>query len=71
MSGALQRRLNWSLSRTHAPAAVAERATYGSKDHEEELRQLDEVSRLPAEYPGWMLGMWSGARVKQLQDARS
>lgn len=38
---------------------------------EGELRSLDEVSRLPAEYPGWMLGMWSQARVQQLADARS
>lgn len=37
----------------------------------EELRQLDEVSQLSTEYPGWMLGMWSGARAKQLGDARS
>ncbi len=36
----------------------------------EELESLDEVSRLPAEYPGWMLEMWSGARAKQLADAR-
>jgi len=38
---------------------------------EEELRSLDEVSRLPAEYPGWMLGFWSQARVQQLADARA
>ncbi len=37
---------------------------------EDELKRLDEVSRLPAEYPGWMLEMWSGARAKQLADAR-
>lgn len=37
----------------------------------EELQQLDEVSRLPAEYPGWMLGMWGQARVQQLADAHS
>lgn len=38
---------------------------------EEELRQLDEVSQLPAEYPGWMLRMWSQARAQQLADAHS
>lgn len=37
----------------------------------EELKSLDEVSKLPAEYPGWMLDMWSGARAKQLTDARA
>ncbi len=36
----------------------------------EELKSLDEVSKLPAEYPGWMLDMWSGVRAKQLADAR-
>lgn len=36
----------------------------------EELEQLDRVSHLPAEYPGWMLEFWSGARTKQLADAR-
>ncbi len=36
----------------------------------DELRSLDEVSRLPAEYPGWMLQMWSQTRVQQLEDAR-
>jgi len=38
---------------------------------EEELRSLDEVSTLPAEYPGWMLDFWSQARVQQLADARA
>ncbi len=38
---------------------------------EEELRSLDKVSQLPAEYPGWMLSMWSAARAKQLEDSRS
>jgi len=38
---------------------------------EEELRSLDEVSKLPAEYPGWMLDFWSQARVQQLADARA
>lgn len=37
----------------------------------EELRSLDGVSQLPAEYPGWMLEMWSQARVQQLADAHS
>ncbi len=36
---------------------------------EEELRSLDQVSQLPAEYPGWMLTMWSQARAKQLEDS--
>ena len=33
----------------------------------EELRQLDEVSRLPAEYPGWMFDRQGEYRRKQLQ----
>jgi aryl-alcohol dehydrogenase-like predicted oxidoreductase len=36
----------------------------------EELALLEEVSQLPAEYPGWMLDTWSQARVQQLKDAR-
>lgn len=35
----------------------------------EELEQLDQVSTLPAEYPGWMLGRQGGARRKQLEAA--
>ncbi|WP_425147799.1 aldo/keto reductase [Deinococcus sp.] len=35
-----------------------------------ELQQLADVSALAAEYPGWMLDFWSGARAKQLADAR-
>lgn len=38
---------------------------------EEELRSLDEASKLPDEYPGWMLDSWSQARVQQLADARA
>ena len=38
---------------------------------EEELRSLDRVSQLPAEYPGWMLDFWSQARVKQLENSRT
>ncbi|MEH2392406.1 MAG: aldo/keto reductase [Nostoc sp.] len=37
---------------------------------EEELRSLDQVSQLPAEYPGWMLDFWSQARVQQLKNSR-
>ncbi len=37
---------------------------------EDELKTLDEISRLPAEYPGWMLEMWSAARARQLAEAR-
>jgi aryl-alcohol dehydrogenase-like predicted oxidoreductase len=36
----------------------------------DELRTLDQVSRLPAEYPGWMLASWDAGRTKQLHDAR-
>ncbi len=35
-----------------------------------ELRALDEVSRLPAEYPGWMLERQGEARRRQLLDAQ-
>jgi aryl-alcohol dehydrogenase-like predicted oxidoreductase len=36
-----------------------------------ELRALDEVSRLPAEYPGWMFERQGETRRKQLLEARS
>ncbi len=35
----------------------------------DELQKLDAVSRLPAEYPGWMLERQGGARRRQLADA--
>jgi aryl-alcohol dehydrogenase-like predicted oxidoreductase len=38
---------------------------------EEDLRSLNEVSKLPVEYPGWMLDSWSLARVKQLEESRT
>lgn len=38
---------------------------------DEELQTLDEVSKLPAEYPGWMLNFWSQSRAKQLAESRS
>lgn len=37
----------------------------------EEMQTLDTASKLPAEYPGWMLDMWSQARAQQLADARA
>jgi aryl-alcohol dehydrogenase-like predicted oxidoreductase len=36
----------------------------------EELRVLDEVSALPAEYPGWMIDRQGGARRAQLEEQR-
>ncbi|WP_216329345.1 aldo/keto reductase [Deinococcus aestuarii] len=33
---------------------------------EDELRRLGEISQLPAEYPGWMLELWSQGRRQQL-----
>ncbi len=36
----------------------------------DELRVLDEVSQLPAEYPGWMFDRQGETRRKQLLDAR-
>lgn len=36
----------------------------------DELQQLDAVSRLPAEYPGWMLVRQGDGRRRQLADAR-
>ncbi|MDE1926634.1 MAG: aldo/keto reductase [Burkholderiales bacterium] len=36
----------------------------------DELRALDEVSRLPAEYPGWMLERQGDARRRQLAERR-
>jgi aryl-alcohol dehydrogenase-like predicted oxidoreductase len=35
----------------------------------EELKQLDEVSSLPAEYPGWMLARQGEVRRKQMAQA--
>lgn len=32
----------------------------------DELDAIDTVSKLPPEYPGWMIEMWSGLRSKQL-----
>ena len=37
----------------------------------DELRQLDAVSRLPREYPGWMLERQGEQRRKQLLDVRA
>ena len=37
----------------------------------EDLHALDQVSRLPAEYPGWMLDLWSQARAQQLAQSRT
>ncbi len=36
---------------------------------DDELRQLDDVSRLPAEYPGWMFARQGEYRRQQLRDA--
>ena len=36
----------------------------------EELQQIDKVSALPPEYPGWMLERQGGARRKQIGEAR-
>ena len=36
----------------------------------DELAALDEVSRLPAEYPGWMFARQGEYRRKQLLEAR-
>lgn len=36
----------------------------------DELRKLDEVSRLPPEYPGWMLERQGGVRRRQLAEGR-
>lgn len=38
---------------------------------EDELRSLDAVSRLPAEYPGWMFERQGGYRRGRMQQARS
>lgn len=37
---------------------------------QEELARLDEVSRLPAEYPGWMFERQGAQRAAQLREAR-
>ncbi|MGZ9075101.1 MAG: aldo/keto reductase, partial [Burkholderiaceae bacterium] len=36
----------------------------------DELKQLDEVSRLPSEYPGWMLDRQGQQRRKQIADGQ-
>ncbi|ULO08162.1 aldo/keto reductase [Paenibacillus sp. 19GGS1-52] len=38
---------------------------------DEELQILDQVSQIPAEYPGWMIDNWSQARAKQIESIRS
>jgi aryl-alcohol dehydrogenase-like predicted oxidoreductase len=35
-----------------------------------DLAAIDAASRLPAEYPGWMIDMWSAGRATQLELAR-
>jgi aryl-alcohol dehydrogenase-like predicted oxidoreductase len=37
----------------------------------DELTKLDQVSALPAEYPGWMLERQGGERRKQLDERRN
>jgi aryl-alcohol dehydrogenase-like predicted oxidoreductase len=37
----------------------------------EELQQLDEISRLPAEYPGWMMAGWGAVRQQQLDATKA
>ncbi|RYG53205.1 aldo/keto reductase, partial [bacterium] len=39
--------------------------------NEDELKAIEEASRLPAEYPGWMLDMWGQPRAQQLQDSHT
>jgi len=34
-----------------------------------ELKDISDVSQLPAEYPGWMLQVWSSGRAKQVADS--
>ena len=36
----------------------------------DELKQLDEVSRLPSEYPGWMLERLGEYRRKQISESQ-
>lgn len=36
----------------------------------DELAALDAASKLPVEYPGWMIDMWSGSRQAQLAGSR-
>ncbi len=38
---------------------------------EQELAAIDAASRLPGEYPGWMIGFWGAERAKQLADTRA
>jgi aryl-alcohol dehydrogenase-like predicted oxidoreductase len=38
---------------------------------EEDLYSLNDLSKIPAEYPGWMMDTWSQARVQQLADSRT
>ena len=37
---------------------------------EKDLAAIDDVSKLPAEYPGWMLAMWSAIRAGQLAESK-
>ncbi len=38
---------------------------------EEELKTLDEASKLPAEYPGCTIGLWSRPREEPLKASRA
>lgn len=37
----------------------------------DELAALDAACGLPAEYPGWMIDMWSASRAAQLQNSHT
>jgi diketogulonate reductase-like aldo/keto reductase len=36
----------------------------------DEMKQLDKLSRLPREYPGWMLGFQGGYRAEKVSPRR-
>lgn len=36
----------------------------------DELKQLDELSRLPSEYPGWMLERQGQQRLRQMSEGQ-
>ncbi|MFP2927093.1 aldo/keto reductase [Pyxidicoccus sp. 3LG] len=72
--------LSWVLHQKHVTSVIVGAKTLQQLDdnlaaaelvlNERELAAIDEASRLPAEYPGWMLSMMAAERLQQMDAAR-
>ena len=61
------------MSRSHADACIEAMRALASVEVmlcADELLKVDAVSRLPAEYPGWMFEYQGAARQAQLAEGR-